>query len=238
MSIIKVHESVFQRYPTFRRGVVIATGMQNRGPDPGLESLLQEVRQELVQFPIDLANDSRIAVWMEANRRHSNSCHFSPAHVGLRRRAQLLGMVGPFINKAVAVMAFCSIQELVPVGGDDLACVLRFGQHLELGPATGHETFVPFGKPEQQERPEPGEIVLAVNGTVCCRHWCWQNGHPTRITEETTALALNIDGLGPNSEARAISVRDRVALLLRRHCQAQTATGILSPRSPAIAVNL
>jgi DNA/RNA-binding domain of Phe-tRNA-synthetase-like protein len=177
-------------------------------------------------------------VWTDAFRLlHTDPKRFAPAHLALRKRVQRPGAELPFISRAVAVMNLASIEGVLPVGGDDLARVMEFGDLLELGPAVGEEIFVPLGHPDQEEHPDPGEVVLAVNGQACCRRWCWRNGHATRIGEETAALAMNIDGLGPGSEARTVATRDRVALLLEQHCQATTITGLLSRACPEIVVS-
>ncbi len=62
-----------------------------------------------------------------------------------------------------------------------------------------------------------------------CRRWNWRNGYETRITEETRAMVMNIDGLGEGSESRAAKTRDRVAAMLEKFCGARTATAMLSP---------
>jgi DNA/RNA-binding domain of Phe-tRNA-synthetase-like protein len=238
MFTIKVHESIFEQNPTYRRALVIATGLRNHGADPELEGLLQNVCQEAARQPINLGNDSRFTAWTEAHRRFCNPNRFPPAHLALRKRVQRPGTMLPFINKAVAIMNICSIAESIPVGGDDLTALLQLGTELELRPATGHERFSPLGEPEQQEHPEPGEIILTVNGTVCCRRWCWRNGHPTRITEGTAALIMNIDGLGPGSETRVVASRNRVVQLLQKHCQASVGTGLVSPDWPKILASI
>jgi DNA/RNA-binding domain of Phe-tRNA-synthetase-like protein len=227
---IKVHEAVFRQQPTFCRGLVVATGLHNRGPDAALEAQLRKACEEAVQSAIDLATDQRFVTWSEAFRAFgAEPKRFAPAHLALRKRVQKPGAGLPFINKAVCVMNLASLQGAMPVGGDDLTRAAEFGDVLELRPAAGDETFVPLGQPEQAERPEPGEIILAVNREVCCRRWCWRNGHLTRLVEQTTSLVMNVDGLGADSQARVVALRDQVAELLKQHCNATITTGLLSP---------
>jgi DNA/RNA-binding domain of Phe-tRNA-synthetase-like protein len=240
MVSIKVHESVFRQQPTFCRGLVIATGLDNRGPDAELNAQLHQACREAARAPLDLTADPRFAVWAEAFRAFgADPRRFAPAHLALRKRVQRPGAAVPFINKAVALMNRSSLEGLIPVGGDDLTRAAEFGDALELRPATGAETFIPLGQPEQQEHPEPGEVIYGVNGTVVmCRRWCWRNGHLTGITEETTALVMNVDGLGPDSQARTIATRDRVAEFLKEHCRASVVTGLLSRALPEFRVRV
>jgi lysyl-tRNA synthetase class 2 len=238
MFTIRIDRSVFDRHPGFFRGVVVATGLHNRGPDPGLEAKLRRACRHAAANPLDLANDGRFAVWADAFRSFgSDPGRFSPGHLALRKRVQRAGTELGFINKAVCVMNLQSIEGVLPVGGDDLTSASQFGDLLELRPATGDETFVPLGRPEGREHPEPGEFVLAVNGTVCCRRWCWRNAHPTSIREATTALIMNTDGLGPDGESIAVAARDRVADLLEEHCGASIFKGLLSQHCPEFVVS-
>jgi lysyl-tRNA synthetase class 2 len=229
MAEIRVHEKVFEAYPTFRRGIVVAKQMQNSGHSEGLEIMLKRVVAEASQRPIDLKADPRTMVWNEAHRQFgSNPNKYAPAHCALLKRVQKAGAQIPFINKTVAIMNYNSVKDKIPVGGDDLT---RAGGTLELRYADGTENFTPLGNPDTVEHPEPGEIIYVVSELkeVMCRRWNWRNGHRTRITEETETIVMNTDGLGEGSEARALGTRDQVARMLEEFCQATVITTLLSP---------
>ncbi|MGD8229612.1 MAG: phenylalanine--tRNA ligase beta subunit-related protein [Desulfobacteraceae bacterium] len=233
MAEIRVHEKIFEDYPTFRRGIVVAKKMQNSGHSKELEALLREVTAEAAERPIDLKADPRIMVWNEAHRQFgSNPNKYPPAHCALLKRVQKPGAQIPFINKTVAIMNYNAIKDKIPVGGDDL---MRAGGTLELRYAEGTENFTPLGKPDTVEHPDPGEIIYVVSdsGEVMCRRWNWRNGHKTLITEETQIIVMNTDGLGEDSEERAVITRDRVARMLREFCQAKVITTLLSPSQPS-----
>jgi DNA/RNA-binding domain of Phe-tRNA-synthetase-like protein len=228
-----IHESIFDNYPSFRRGIVVATNMDNEGGSAGLESMLQQALAEAAQNPIDLKEDPRAAVWSDAHRLfHSNPNKFPPAHCALLKRVQKPGTQIPFINKVVAVMNYNSIMGKMPVGGDDID---KAGGCLELRYADGTETFTPLGQPDIKEHPEPGEVIYAVreSGEVMCRRWNWRNGHTTLIDETTRRIVMNIDGLGEESEKRAMETRDRVARMLEQFCGAETEATLLEPSHPS-----
>ena len=229
---IRVQERVFEKYPTFRRGIVIAANIQNRGESEELKGLLDEAVKEAGRNPIDFKADPRILIWNEAHRGFgSNPNKFSPAHAALIKRVQKTGTRLPFINRVVAIMNYNSITDVLPVGGDD---VERAGDSLVLGFAKGSETFIPLGSPDVKEHPVPDEIIYAVqpSGEVMCRRWNWRNGHTTRITEETRMIVMNVDVLGEGSEARAAHTRDKVSAMLQTYCQAEVAKAMLSPSQP------
>ncbi|MFP4085789.1 MAG: B3/4 domain-containing protein [Desulfobacteraceae bacterium] len=233
MGEVRIHQSVFDAYPTFRRGIVIATDMDNQGHSDELESMLQEAVTGAADHPIDLKGDPRTVAWIEAHRRfNSNPNKFPPAHCALLKRVQKPGARIPFINKVVAVMNYNSIMSKTPVGGDDMD---RAGECLELRYADGSETFTPLGQPEVTEHPEPGEIiyVVAESGEVMCRRWNWRNGHTTLIDEATTCMVMNIDALGEESQKQAIETRDRVARMLEQFCGAKTVATLLEFSHPS-----
>jgi DNA/RNA-binding domain of Phe-tRNA-synthetase-like protein len=238
MMEVKVNDRIFQEFPLFRRGIVVASGIQNQGVSKELETLLDSAVESAGRQPIDVKIDPRIAVWSEAHRRFgSNPNKFPPAHFSLIKRVQKPGTHMAFINKVVAIMNFCSISGVIPVGGDDLD---HAGTCLELCYASGQETFIPLDAPQTSEHPTPGEVVYVVtdSGKVMCRRWNWRNGYETRITEETRAMVMNIDGLGEESESRAARTRDQVAAMLEKYCGARTITSMLSPGQPSFQFDL
>ncbi len=229
---IRVQERVFEKYPSFRRGIVIATRIQNAGQSEELKAILDEALNEASRNPVDLKSDPRILSWIEAHKEFgSNPNKFPPAHVALMKRVQKSGTPLPFINNVVAIMNHNSIKDVLPVGGDDVEAA---GERLILGFATGKETFVPLGAPDAREHPLPEEIIYVVqpSGEVMCRRWNWRNGHGTRITEATRTIVMNVDALGEGSEARAMQTRDRVSSMLQTYCQAEVTVAMLSPSQP------
>jgi DNA/RNA-binding domain of Phe-tRNA-synthetase-like protein len=228
----RVDSRIFNKFPDFRRGIVVARKMDNRGSSKELESLLNEALAGAAADPIDLKADPRTVAWSDTYRGLGcNPNKFPPAHLALLKRVQKPGVSIPFISKAVAIMNDNSIRGILPVGGDDL---MRAGKTLELRPADGSERFIPLSSPDKIEHPDPGEVIYVAveTGEVMCRRWNWRNGFKTRITEETESMVMNIDGLGEESEKRAVSVRDRVARMLEEYCGAEVATALLSPSEP------
>ncbi|MEJ2587990.1 MAG: phenylalanine--tRNA ligase beta subunit-related protein [Deltaproteobacteria bacterium] len=218
----RIDKRIFEKFPEFIRGIVVARKMDNHGVSEELEALLNEAIVRAATDPIDLKSDPN---------------KFPPAHLALLKRVQKPGASIPFINKAVAIMNDNSIRGFLPVGGDDLN---EAGQILELRPAEGDERFAPLNNPDKIEQPDPQEIIyLAVEtGEVMCRRWNWRNGFKTRITEETQAMVMNIDGMGESSEERTLSVRDRVARMLEQFCGAEIETSLLTPSEPRFSFSL
>lgn len=233
MPEIRIDEKIFEQYPTFRRGIVVARNIDNQGPSKELENMLNDAVAQAARQSIDLKADPRIMAWDAAHRQFgSNPNKFPPAHWALLKRVQKPGVQLPLINKVVAIMNINSIRDVLPVGGDD---VIRAAGNLELRYADGSESFTPLGNPDHTETPVAGEVIYVVpqSKEVMCRRWNWRNGHKTRIAEDTQFIVMNIDGLGADSEARSIAARDRVAQMLEAYCQAEVIRTLLSPSQPA-----
>jgi lysyl-tRNA synthetase class 2 len=235
---IRIDKKIFEQYPTFRRGIVVARNIDNQGHSRELENILNEAVAQAARQPIDLKEDPRITVWLAAHRQFSsNPNKFPPAHCALLKRVQKPGVQLPLINRVVAIMNINSIRDIIPVGGDD---VIRAAGSLELRYSDGSESFTPLGNPDHTEQPVAGEVIYVVpeSKEVMCRRWNWRNGHKTRIADDTQVIVMNIDGLGADSEARSIATRDRVAQMLEAYCQAEVARTLLSPSQPSYLLDI
>lgn len=228
---IEIDKEIFRSNFTYCRGIVAATNLKNQAESTKLAAMLQSAIEKAAANPINLGLDDRIVDWDSAHQKvGSNPNKFPPAHKNLVKRSQKAGAKLPFINNVVAIMNYNSITSVLPVGGDDID---RAGNHLLLRHAVGDETFTPLGS-TTPEHPDAGEIIYVVadSNEVMCRRWNWRNSLTTAITEDTTAIVMNIDALGEDSEARAISTRDRVAEMLIEFCQAEVRTTLLTPEFP------
>jgi DNA/RNA-binding domain of Phe-tRNA-synthetase-like protein len=210
MPEIRINKKIFEQYPTFRRGIVVARNIDNQEPSRELEDILNNAVSTAALQPVDLKTDPRTLAWNDAHRQFgSNPNKFPPAHCALLKRVQKPGVQLPLINKVVAIMNINSIRDIIPVGGDD---VMRAAGSLELCYADGSESFTPLGNPDTKEQPIPGEVIYVVS--------------------ESKVIVMNIDGLGDGSEARSIATRDRVAQMLEAYCQAVVTRTLLSPDQP------
>lgn len=233
---IRVAGPAFRLAPTFRRGVVVGTALDNTRPDPELERMLADIVIARRAAPIDISA-GLIAEWEAAHRASgSNPNRFPPAHKALLKRAQRPEGGVPFVNKVVACMNIVSLRHIMPVGGDDLDRAAFHGECLELRAARGDERFSPLGEPGLVEAPNAGEMVYVVGGEIMCRRWNWRNGDATRISEDTRAIVVNTDALGAGSAERAVAARDELAGLLESRCGATIRFGLLSPDSPEMSL--
>lgn len=233
---IGIHEAVFTLFPEFTRGVVLAKNIDNSGKSPELEEMIR-LLEEKIRTDGSLENfkeHPKLASWMRVFRAfgvNPNAC--PPSILNLVKRIRK-GTDIPYINTVVSLINGTSLKHLVPCGGDDLACV---SGNLRLCQASGKETYRPLGKPDAMEAPKPGEIIYQdeSSGNVLCRAWCWRNSDTTKITQDTTMAALNVDGLPPVTGEDIRSMTADLAKALEKYCGATTEIHILDAENPSFS---
>ncbi|MDX9801757.1 MAG: hypothetical protein RBT69_10530, partial [Spirochaetia bacterium] len=113
MGSIVIAKEIFEKHPSFRRGIVIARGMKNKTEEDALYSVLKETLIRRFENPVDLENDRRITDWKDVHKSFSpNPNKFPPAHIALLKRIQKQQTEIPFINSVVAVMNTVSIENI------------------------------------------------------------------------------------------------------------------------------
>lgn len=235
---IGIHSSVFERFPGYCRGIVIARGISNATTDPALTERLQAAERALRQTMPgeDWRSHPRVAAWLHAFQELGIPTGARPPSLAALVKRVLKGGTVPFINQVVALMNITSLERLVPCGGDDLHSARG---ELLLRPATGAESYRPLGRPDVLEHPDPGEIVyVAGDEIVLCRSWCWRNSDVTKLTEVSTAVCLNLDFMAP-----AVPTQEREAAThaladdLSRHCGGEVTCHLLTPAEPTVDVS-
>jgi DNA/RNA-binding domain of Phe-tRNA-synthetase-like protein len=211
-----ISKNVFEKFPEFRRGVVVATGLTN-GPAPA--ELTQALRKAEAGMPGMLSMDtilenSRIAAWREAFRSIGiKPTEFRPSVEALARRV-LRGEPLPSISTLVDIGTLVTIRRLIPTGAH---AIDHLKGDIELRIATGSEEFVPFGS-DTVEHPAPGEIIFADGDTVMTRRWAWRQSNHSLVVPETTAVEVNVDGLPPITQRDVESICVEVGDLVVKYC--------------------
>ncbi len=218
-------------FPEYSRWLVVAHNLDNRGQHEEVARLLAEASARIRSDAALAANPAahpRLAVWREAFRRFgAKPADTRPALEALVRRV-VKGDDIPYINTAVALMNTLSLAHLLPCGGDDLGQVAG---DFSLRLAHGDEPFTPFIGGET-EYPAPGEVILADDARVMCRRWIWRQGDATKITPDTTAVAINVDVLPPATVAEGEAAARELAERLRKFCGADIRIFLLDRTNP------
>jgi DNA/RNA-binding domain of Phe-tRNA-synthetase-like protein len=232
MRRIVIDQEIFDRFPDFRRGLIIVSDVENALFDDVISATLNEEIQQKVG--LNLLDNEFVKSWDSVYLKlGSNPNKFPPSIKSLLKRVAKSGSF-PFINSIVALFNYVSIKYLIPCGGDD---VQKIEGNLRLGPSKGNEMFIPLGS-ESKETPDAGEVIYFDDKTlnVMCRRWNWRNGDFTKILETTKRLVINIDGIAPVPRSVIESARDELAALLVDRCSAKVSTDLLDVNRKTIEI--
>lgn len=227
-----ISDEVFERFPGYVRGVVVAHGLANGESPEELNSMLRSaedfVRQELNLEK--LVEHPRIAPWREAYRSFgAKPSKFRPSIEAMVRRV-LRNEPLPSINTLVDIGNVVSLRHLVPAGGHAVD-VLKNDMELRL--AAGDELFTPLDS-EQVENPLPGEVVFVDGKTVLTRRWTWRQGRHTLVQPSTTAVEVNVDGLPPVPVEEVETACREIAELIEKFCGGETRYEIATKANPRV----
>ncbi|MDP3725338.1 MAG: B3/4 domain-containing protein [Nanoarchaeota archaeon] len=226
-----VTREIFERFPEFKAGVVIAKGIKHIGLPEEIKKKFREAEEELKRKFEELEAPSQhpnIRAWREAYRAFgADPGRYNPSNEALVRQV-LKGRDLWGIHPIVDLYNYISIKYVLPVGGEDLD-TLEGGLTLDF--AEGEEEFIKLGG-EENDPPESGEVIYKDDRGVVCRRWNWREGERTKITKDTENAIIVIDTLPPTSEVELQKAIDELADLVSAHCGAKTETRLIGKNNP------
>ena len=232
----RIADEIFQRFPGYVRGVVVAHDVANGPSPPALVEMLRaagaSVRARVKGDAV--AEEPRIKSWREAYRAFgAKPAEFRSSIEAMVRRA-LKGDPLPSINALVDIGNLISLRHLLPAGAHAIDVLAG---DLALRSATGAEQFVAFGATET-EHPLPGEIIFAEGDTVLTRRWTWRQANHTLTLTGTRAIEFNIDGLPPVSAVEVEQAGTEIIELVQRFCGGRARFALLSRDKPSLSLSV
>lgn len=233
-----VEPKIFELFPDFRRGVIVAAGIDNNDSGAQVAAQLGQTISA-IGARLPASGDERITVWNSAYEKFSvNPKKFTPSICFLVEQLRR-GKPPRSVNKIVDLFNIISLKWLVPCGGDDLDKLQ--GGDLCLGIANGDENFAPLFKPEAIESPDAGEVIYYTPQTkrVMCRRWTWRNADFSKLSEQTKRVAINIDMMMPPFKLSDLQdAMMELAELVQKFCGGKLQTHIFSPETPELQIEL
>jgi len=229
-----VSTDLFQRFPGYVRGVVIAHDVTNHPSSDNLIRMLRDA-EESVRGRLSIeqvADHPRIKSWRDAYRAFGAKPSEFRASVEALVRRVLRKEPLPSINALVDIGNLVSLRHLVPAGGHAIDVLTG---DIALRFATGKEEFVPFGS-DQVEHALPGEVVFVEGDTVLTRRWTWRQANHTLTRLETRAIEFNVDGLPPVAPPEIEEACGEIVELVGRFCGGRMRWGLLSEETPRITL--
>jgi DNA/RNA-binding domain of Phe-tRNA-synthetase-like protein len=227
---------IFEKFPGYVRGVVIAHQVTNGPSSPELVQLMREAEASVrARVNVEqIAEEPHIKAWREAYRAFgAKPSEFRSSIEAMARRAGR-GDELPSISALVDLGNIMSLRHMLPAGAH--AIDLLKGD-IELRFATGDEDFVAFGS-EELEHPLPGEVIFVESSTktVLTRRWTWRQGNHTLTLPETAAIEFNVDGLPPITRAEVEEAAAEVGELIKRFCGGTSRIDYLTAENPRISL--
>ena len=190
--IFRVSADVFEQFPDYVVGCVLARGISAGGRHPISELLESAVIRARSRYAdLDLKSELPFGVWRDAFSTAGWSPSRFPASVeALHKRIQR-GDDAPHINPAVDLANAAVLYYSVPVGTHDTA---KFGgSPLEVRWSRAEDEFIDMDGEGESEI--LGEIVYAVGADIRTRRWVWRQGknglsRPRRSTSFIPSTAL------------------------------------------------
>ncbi len=230
-----IDEAIFERFPGYCRGVVLAFELRN-GPSPAdLVEMLRDAEASVSsQVNLEAINEHpRIKPWREAYKAFGAKPSDYRSSVEAMARRALRSDELPSINALVDIGNIVSLRHLVPVGGhalDDLSgdISLRF--------ASGSESFTAFGS-SKLEHPLAGEVIFAEGETVLTRRWTWRQANHTLTLPETRSIEFNIDRLPPVELEEVHAIASELSVLVEHYCGGKCRYEVLRKENPSLTLS-
>jgi lysyl-tRNA synthetase class 2 len=230
--LYRVEPEIFDRFPRFYRGIVVARGIDNSRADLLAAQELRDEEAKVRAAGEGVASHPRLAAWLEAYRGFgADPGKYTPSIVFLIERV-IQGKPIASVSPVVDLFNWISLRHLLPAGGDS---VDELAGDLTLGLADGSELFSPLARPQSVEHPEPGEVVYVNrrSNRVLCRRWNWRNADFSKIRRDSRNVVINIDGLTSVVEREEVEeATESLAQMILRTCQGVVSTHYLDRRRP------
>lgn len=229
-----ISQDVFDRFPKFIRGVLVARDVENKPSPDELVAILRVEESKLRETlkGQDLAAHPKINNWREAFRSQGVKPSEFRSSIEAMARRVVNGSELPSINALVDIGNLISLRYLIPAGGHALDYVRN---EISLRIAVGNETFNPFGSREM-ENPDPGEIIFAEGDVVLTRRWVWRQSNHTLTETGTRMIEFNLDGLPPVSGEDIEKAAMDLANLVTRFCGGSTQYFLMSMQNQSITI--
>ncbi len=217
--MISIDKGVFARFPNLSVGIVIGKGLDNKGKDKEVETLLSEI-EELIKNEYVLetvANQQNISTWRIAMDNTVKSPIESLMVHLLENGSIKRGL------KAVDVCHYISLKHMVPLSADDLGEIIG---HLSMSVAKGDETYI---AKDRKAKTNAGDIIYQDQVEVISKNW--QKCFKTIVKERTKDIICRIEALPPMTAEDVAKIALELADMLEAACGGKYKTAVLTRKS-------
>jgi len=208
-----VEQSVFDLNEDVRFGIIIGKNLKNTETLPeeterlrkAEEKLREEVKIEnLRETPmVKKYRDMMIAAGINPNR-------FPPSIEAMLKRV-LKGSKLPAINSLVDLCNAISLENLISLGGHDLADIEN---DLMVRFSNGDDVFLPFGQTEY-EKVDDKELVFTSGNVVQTRKWIWRQSEFGKVELDSKDIFFQLVGFENDDDGPLKKSMDSIKTLVK-----------------------
>ncbi len=226
----KIDSKIFDKFPDLNIGVVVGKGINNKDVNEKIIDLIREKENDIKNnFNREtLSQNPKIDAWRKAYSSFGAKPKKYKCSVENLYRMILEGISLKHINKIVDIYNYISIKYIIPVGGDDID---KVDGNITLKFAKGDEPFTELNS-QEQKNPQEGEVVYADDKEVLCRRWNWRECDKTKMTEDTTNVALVVEGIPPVTKEEVETIIKDLKEFVKKGCGGKTKSFILNKSNP------
>jgi DNA/RNA-binding domain of Phe-tRNA-synthetase-like protein len=219
----KIEQSIAEKYPNLRIGILVAKGINNLGTNPKIKELKKTKTEEFVKnFTADsLKENPFIKAWQETYRSFGvNPKKKKPTAESLLMRL-LKGSSLPTISTVVDLYLTIETEYLLPIGGYDLDTI---SEYVVLKQSEGDESFYPIGS-EKEEKTQNGEVVYADAEKILTRRWNYKDCDKSKIETSSKSIILMSEATDKSISTEHLTASfDKLKSYIAEHCGGQVST--------------
>ncbi len=229
--MMKIAEKIFEKYPEFEVGVIIARDLDNSKYNEEIQGLIRGIEKETREKidPEEVTQNPTIAKWREIYKSFgAKPSDYRNSVEALIKRVLKTELYK--INPLVDLYNYISIKYIMTAGGEDID---KIEGDLILDFANGDEEFIPLGE-EENKSPWEGEVVYKDDKGAICRCWNWREGDRTKLTEDTKNAVLVIENIIPEDNEKLKEALEELKSLIEKYCGAKCETHILNKENSEV----
>lgn len=220
---------VFDKYPQLNVGVITASNLQLKGKADisELKQTIEAVKDEYTEGKI--TDIPHIRSWRQAYRNFGDDPDQHPPSIQSLLSACLDGKLKS-VNPLVDIYNTVSLQQLMPIGGEDLAQVEG---SIILSLAQGSEEFTPLHT-KQTETADAGEVIYHDQEKVLVRRFNWKESEKSKLTDSTEEAILVVEALPPFGQEEVERAINQLKELLKEYYRGQFDSYLLNKEEKGV----
>ena len=233
--MLSIDNRIFDDYPGFIMGVLVARGVVNSDNNAEIENLLKRASNQVIQdfAGQDVKEHPFIVPWRNAYRTFGAKPkkHLSSIENLIRRVVKSNSV--PTINNLVDLYNAVSLKYLIPIGGEDLDTI---SGGIELTIADDNEKKIILLGESDPKSPKEGEVIYRDDKGAFCRRWNWKEADRTKLTHQTHNAVLVLEALPPITREQLTQATEQLANLIEKYCGGKTRLAILDKDSNQLSL--